>query len=336
MLKNLFKSPPPAPTDDEVDFSVIVVAYDMHRELARTLRSLCRNYQQDVENLNYEVIVVDNGSPEPVSQDEVCRWGSEFKLLRINDASPSPADAINRGVAASSGRNLCLLIDGARLVTPGILHWADRAFAQQARSLVSVIGFHLGPDIQRLSTQRGYDQNIEDSLLDRIGWPQDAYRLFEIASLAGSSASGWSGPMAESNCLFLPRTLFDELDGFESSFDSPGGGMVNLDFYRRACAAESIELFYLMGEGCFHQIHGGVTTGGKQRDVSRFDSMQDEYRRIRGETYRTPPNQPILFGRSRPRATWLLGQGASYIIEDHALASIRNQHMEAVGLDYHW
>ena len=40
--------------------SVIVIAYDMHREIPRTLQSLTRNYQLDSAGLDYEVLVIDN------------------------------------------------------------------------------------------------------------------------------------------------------------------------------------------------------------------------------------------------------------------------------------
>ena len=44
------------------DLSVVVVFYNMQREAARTLHSLSRAYQQGIDDLDYEVIVVENGS----------------------------------------------------------------------------------------------------------------------------------------------------------------------------------------------------------------------------------------------------------------------------------
>ena len=322
-------------SQNKPDLSIIVVAYDMERELPPTLQSLGRNYQQQVDELRYEVIVVDNGSPNPVSEAQVRRWGDEFRLLRIENAPPSPALAINRGVELARAPVLGILIDGARLVTPGVLHWAQRAFQHRARAVASCIGFHLGPEHQRLAAQRGYSKQVEDHLLRRIGWPENGYRLFEIASLSGSSPAGWSGSISESNCVFLPRNLFDEVGGYEVRFASPGGGMVNLDFYRRICTAPEVELFHIMGEGSFHQIHGGVTTGGGTAKPE-FDAQREEYLSIRGAPYSNPHKRPILLGRSTPEATWLLANGANTIVQKNLLAEIRNQHMEAAGLDYRW
>lgn len=317
------------------DISLVVVAYDMARELPRTLQSLSRGYQRRVEDLNYEVIVVDNGSPEPVTEEQVQRWGEEFRLLRIDPAPPSPALAVNRGVALARAPVLGVLIDGARLLTPGVLYWARQAFLLRARAVVSSIGFHLGPEHQRRACQRGYSRQREDQLLSRIDWPRDGYRLFEIASFAGSSPAGWSSAIAESNCVFLPRALFDEVGGYEVRFASPGGGMVNLDFYQRICAAAGVELFYLVGEGSFHQIHGGVTTGGGTAQP-RMKAQREEYSGIRGGAWRPPSIPPILLGNASTAANWLLARGAQSSADQDDLTDIRNRHMEAVGLDYRW
>ena len=48
--------------------SVILVAYDMAREIPRTLESLSRSYQERAENLEYEVLLLDNGSPVPLDE----------------------------------------------------------------------------------------------------------------------------------------------------------------------------------------------------------------------------------------------------------------------------
>ena len=75
--------------------------YNMRREAARTLLSLTRAYQQGVDDLDYEVIVVDNGwNPISVSGKEfVSSFGREFRYLELGaDATPSPTVALNRAM----------------------------------------------------------------------------------------------------------------------------------------------------------------------------------------------------------------------------------------------
>lgn len=315
-------------------FSIVVVAYDMARELPRTLQSLSREYQRDCEHIDYEVLVVDNGSPEPVSESMVNSHGKEFRLLHIKDALPSPGDAINRAVMSARGSHVGIIVDGARMLSPGVIHWAWQAFRLKQRCVTSVLGFHLGPQHQSDSSQAGYDQTSEDKLLQRIRWPEDGYRLFEIAALAGSSRYAWQGPIAESNCIFMPRVLFDEIGGYDTRFASSGGGLINLDFYKRACEAGDVDLVYLAGEGCFHQIHGGVTTGGsEERAVQRYDNLHHEYLNIRGEEFKAPRNTPILLGYSKPTASYLAREGAITMVNKIGLEQGRNSHMKAAGLD---
>ena len=54
------------------------------------------------------------------------------------------------------------------------------------------------------AAEAGYDQAAEDELLAGIDWEDDGYRLFDVSTLAGSSARGWFGPMGESSGLFMP------------------------------------------------------------------------------------------------------------------------------------
>ena len=82
-------------THSPLTLSVIVIAYDMAREIPRTLQSLARTYQQEAENLDYEIIVVDNGSPIPLDENSWRHVDAPVRLLRIDDAQPSPAIAIN-------------------------------------------------------------------------------------------------------------------------------------------------------------------------------------------------------------------------------------------------
>ena len=55
------------------------------------------------------------------------------------------------------------------------------------------------------------------------------------------------------------RIEFDRLGGFDERYEEPGGGLVNLDFYARAVAAADY-VWTLLGEGTFHQVHGGAAT----------------------------------------------------------------------------
>ena len=293
----------PSHGTNKIRLSMVVVVHNMQRETPRTLHSLRSSYQKNMSAQDYEVIVVDNGSASPLAPSFLETLGENFCYFFLRDASQSPAHAINFGVSKARGEYVGIMIDGARILTPGVLRHAFLALTGLHRPVVATLAFHLGPQIQNLSPLRGYDQRVEDDLLAGIAWPEDGYRLFEIATLAGSSEHGWFLPMSESNCLFLSRAIFDELGGYEERFCSRAGGFVNLDYYRRACHLKETQLVMLLGEGTFHQIHGGTMTNCTPEEARKnLARYEEEYRSIRGSHFSWPTRKPLFFGEL-PEAT---------------------------------
>ncbi len=274
--------------------SVVVIAYNMPREISRTLHTLSRSYQQNSADTDWEVILVDNGSKPPLDID-ARDIGVPLRSYYLEEASPSPAGAVNYGVQQAQGDYVAIMIDGARMLSPGVVAGARRAVKDNPEPVIAVLGLHLGPDHQRNSVNAGYTQSVEDRLLAHIDWPSDGYRLFEIASWGGSCPQGWFGPIAESNCIVVSQRLFQSLSGFDEAFQSPGGGLVNLDFYKRAVEHKGVVPIYLAGEGSFHQLHEGVTTGDQESGRS-FDELNEEYAAIRGNGFVVPEVNVRLFG----------------------------------------
>jgi Glycosyl transferase family 2/Methyltransferase domain len=282
------------------ELSVVLVAYDIPRELPRTLTSLSPSYQRHIASGDYEVIVVDNGSRPAV---DISDAADNVRLIRIDEASASPAVAINRGLAAARGEIIAVMIDGARLASATLLHFGHQAARMYGRTVVASLGWHIGFDYQRLASMFAYDAAAEDALLESIGWPADGYRLFEIATMDGSSVDGWFPPIAESNCLFLSRTSWGELGGVDERFVMPGGGLLSLDMFRRALDLPEAELVILLSEGTFHQCHGGTATSlPRERFEGMWETWAAEYRAIRGEEYDTPrPKRPPTYVGTLPR-----------------------------------
>jgi len=210
------------------------------------------------------------------------------------------------------------MIDGARLTSPGIIQYALRAFRAFRNPIVTTLAWHLGPDIHRRAVaQHGYDRRMEDELLARIRWPEDGYRLFEIAALAGSSRDGWFAPTAESSSLFMSRSSLEALGGYDERFDQPGGGLVNMDTYARACALPDSELVMLLGEGTFHQIHGGVMTSATEDESQRkLAAWTAQYAAIRNTPPRAPQKYPHYIGHVPPPALWSILASAEAVIRE--------------------
>ena len=80
---------------------------------------------------------------------------------------------------------------------------------------------------------------------------------------------------------------------------SSGGGLVNPDFFKRACELLGPPVI-LLGEGTFHQFHGGVATN-TPRVHRPVRPMFDEYLAIRGEPFEPPTGRPTLLGGLPPQ-----------------------------------
>ena len=285
-------------TGGERPLSVVVVTYDMERELPRTLRSLSADLQVGVEASDYEVSVVDNGSPRPVDPGRFADLAGTYRFERIDPAPPSPARAANLGIGLATGETIGLIVDGARIASPGLLHMALQARRLDDRPVIASLGWHLGTARHMEAAESGFDQAAEDDLLARSGWEEDGYRLFGISTLGGSSAQGWFLPISESSALFLPAALWRELGGLDEAFVLPGGGLVNHDLYRRAVELDGTRLVTLLGEGTFHQYHGGAATSGRHG----WDEMDADYQRLRGTPYRKPAAPSLYVGTMPPAA----------------------------------
>jgi hypothetical protein len=308
---------PPRAEGDAIDLSVVVVFYNMVRESARTLRSLSRSYQRGIGDLRYEVIAVDNGSSpsQRLQAADVAAYGPEFRLLTIDDASPSPTQALNRGIAAARGDVVAVMIDGAHVLTPGVFRHAMAAMSTYDPAIVAVQQWYVGPGQQGDAQQAGYDQAAEDDLFRAIRWPTDGYRLFEIGHFIGDR--DWFDGIIESNCLFVPRKVLEQVGGFDDSFDMPGGGYANLELFERVHAHPEITPTSLLGEGTFHQFHGGTTTNVSDEAVrrDRVFSYGEHFRAERGRPLQGL-NKPVHYigtmgtkaaRRTRSRREFLLG-----------------------------
>lgn len=300
--------------------SFVVVVYNMPEQARRTLYSLSTSYQRGVEADDYEVIVVENHSSRLLGEDAATSYPGNFRYLLRHETLPTPVFAINDAAAAATGTHIAVMIDGARMVTPGIVNYMRTAVSIDPQAVVAVPGYHLGHELQQKAVLNGYNEAVEADLLRSIGWPADGYRLFEVGCLSGSCTPGFFSPIGESNCVCVSREMFAALGGYDSRFTETGGGQVNLDFYKRAVERDDARLVVLMGEGNFHQLHGGVTTESKGEE--RHRAMQAhfaQYHALRGESYCPPDKRPVFFGAVPDAALKFIRHGADTVIIKNGL-----------------
>ncbi len=283
--------------------SLVVIVYKMPRQAMNTLYSLSTAYQQGVTQRDYEVVVVENASDQLLEPEAIEGLAGNFRYYQRQETRPTPVYAIDFGVKQTRGGLIGLMIDGARMATPSMVKTVLQASRVSPSAVVAVPGYHLGHTVQQEAMNSGYNEDVERELLDSIDWKNNGHRLFEIGCFSATSQPGFFRPIAESNCLVMPRRLWNKIGGIDLGFTTAGGGLANLDLYKRICELEETELVITAGEGTFHQFHGGVTTGQVKevRDKSMEQHFQ-QYQQLRGSKFSPPQKQASIFGKISPSA----------------------------------
>ncbi|WP_136444138.1 glycosyltransferase family A protein [Pacificoceanicola onchidii] len=291
-----------------VKLSIILNTYAMQREAPRTLRSMLPPLQKEVCATDYEVIVIDNGSPQALSLAGVDFGGVPVCLHRIapEQSHPSPVFAMNACAADQArGRFVMLCIDGARMFSPYLVRRTIDALERAPGACTYVASRHLGPEVQMRSVQKGYDQAAEDALLAGAGWEADLDRLNAVSVWAGAHRHGTVYTQNESNAFALERALWLEMGGYREGFARSGGGLCNLEAFNRAMERPGARNILLWGEATFHQVHGGVATSKE----GFFRDSQEEFRQAAGYDYRFPRydfevDMGLAYGREEAVGEW--------------------------------
>lgn len=275
--------------------SVVIAFFNMEREARRTLFSLSTKYQQGINEDEYEVIVLDSGSSESLDSSWVTSIQDNYRYQYVNSMWPTPCEAMNTGIRLARAATVVLMIDGARILSPGVLSKMLMAEKLYETPFVYTIAMHLGHKLQNESMLEGYDQQQEDRLLASIDWRADGYSLFDISCLAASSIDGFLNPIAESNCFSMSKEVLLQLGGYDEHFRTSGGGYVNLDLFKRAQSLPALQPVKLLGEATFHQYHGGVATNVTHKNHPG-KLYQKEYKNLRGDDYVSVCRSPLFLG----------------------------------------
>lgn len=272
--------------------SIIIVVFNMRRAAPRSIQSLTAPYQRGLHSDDYEILVVENGSSDALDGAGIEQLSSNIRYFYLDNPPPSPAYAINFAAEKAKGEVLAIMIDGAHVLTPGVLQYGLQPFQSHANPVVVTLPFFLGPGPQMETILAGYSEQEEDKLLQQINWPEDGYRLFEIGVPYRIEPNGirpkllWFVRQFESNCLFMRRDSFWAVGGCDERFDIPGGGILLPDLYRQLGRMENATLVQLMGEASFHQIHGGTSTNvSTEEQKSKWRQYLQQYEEVRGEPY---------------------------------------------------
>ena len=237
--------------------------------------------------------MVDNGSSRPVDPALVDAFEGRLRVERIDPAPPSPAHAANIGLGLAEGD----LVGLDRRRGPPGLAWAAgrRAPGRPPGRPTADHGPRVPPG--RGPPHAGRRSRLRPGRGGRAarrhpGGRTTATGSSRSARRRGRRVAGCSARWARAAACSARRRCGRSSGGLDERFALPGGGLVNHDLYRRACALAGVELIVLLGEGTFHQYHGGAATSRRHS----WDEMHDDYQAIRGEPHRAARQRAALRG----------------------------------------
>lgn len=187
--------------------SVVVVHYRQQAELNRTLAALRRQTHPADRT---EVLVVDDGSPEPP------RVPAGVRLLRQADEGFRVAAARNLGASVASGDVLCFL-DADTVPEPGYLTRMARLPALAPEAVV--VGRRRHAALAELPVDAPVERAGPAAELPEPQWLRDAYRT--TRNLLDADDRSYRYVIGAA--LACSRWFFERVGGFDEQFRAYGG-----------------------------------------------------------------------------------------------------------------
>ena len=213
----------------ELPVSVIVPYYARPEELARTLAALeGQTYPREL----FEVVVVDDGSPEALERPRSTPL--DVKVVRQEDLGFGASRARNTGVRAAA-HDILLFLDGDMLPEADWVaaharwhHAVPDAVTQGFRAHVSVDGVDAETIRRRPGTLKELFAGRKTSLVDFRWFEPRLRRIGDLTSRVDDLFQ-----VVTSGNLGLRREFCELVGGFDESFTQWGGE--DLEFGYRAC-----------------------------------------------------------------------------------------------------
>ncbi len=177
-------------------FSVIIPTYNRPRHLSGCLRALT---QQSYPRQQFEVIVVDDGGPEPLDK-VIDTYRGRLTLTLLRQGNAGPATARNMGASVARGEYLAFTDDDCR-PHGNWLRQLDTAFRANAARMIG------GRTVNRLS--RNCYSATSQLILDVV------YAFYNRDPTAARFFA--------SNNIAMPRRMFDAVGGFDRGFPMAAG-----------------------------------------------------------------------------------------------------------------
>jgi GT2 family glycosyltransferase len=261
----------------EIELSIVYVNWNSLDYLRESIASV----YECTRNLSFEIIVVDNASPE-AGIESIAESFSGLKLIKSKQ-NLGFAGANNLGFRNASGKYVLFLNPDTKLVSPSINVMVDRIQNLPDAGIVGCKLLNTDLSVQLSSIQTFptiLNQAIDAEYL-RLRWPQCP--LWKIGPLFSDKAELIQVDVIPGACMLLRREVFEQVDMFSE------------DYFMYA---EDLDLNYKVKESGFNNYYVGNTAiihhGGRSSSrqtvshwatIMKYRAMLRLFRKTRGSLY---------------------------------------------------
>ncbi len=264
--------------------SVVIPVMDAARTLDDVLRSL---EQQTADPGTFEVVVVDDGSAQPLAPVVEKHGGLDAKCVRL-EPNRGRAVARNTGAAHAAAPRV-LFLDGDSWALPSLVQ-RHLDFAERDRERTTLLGrrLELGWDRLREVMRGDQDPEIPEGLPNYEDDLRYAYAIQVDAVDFATHRAPWV--CAYTHNMSVDRALFEEIGGFDEEFTQWGHEDIELG-YRLFLAHDRRGGFAYDHEAvCVHLPHfrnlaRNRQTGGRNRELIKRKHLWFDIELLGSEVY---------------------------------------------------
>jgi GT2 family glycosyltransferase len=260
-----------------MDLSIIYVNWNSLDYLRESIASVI----EQTHSVAYEIIVVDNASPEP-GVDLLEQTFPDVKIIH-SENNLGFAGANNLGFRHSTGEFVLFLNPDTKLMAPSIDLLISRHKSLPDAGIVGckLLNTDLSVQLSSIQTYPTILNQAMDAEYLRLRWPECP--LWKIAPLFSEKVSLMKVEIIPGACMLLRRSVFQQIGLFSEEYFMYAEDL-DLNYKVKAAGLTN----YYVGETAI--IHHGGTSSSRQRvshwaTIMKYRAMVQLFRKTRGSVY---------------------------------------------------
>jgi GT2 family glycosyltransferase len=260
-----------------MDLSIIYVNWNSLEYLRESIASVIEH----THSVAYEIIVVDNASPEP-GVDLLEQTFPDVTIIH-SEKNLGFAGANNLGFRRSTGEFVLFLNPDTKLMAPSIDLLIARHKSLPDAGIVGckLLNTDLSVQLSSIQTYPTILNQAMDAEYLRLRWPECP--LWKIAPLFSEKVSLMKVEIIPGACMLLRRSVFERIGLFSEEYFMYAEDL-DLNYKVKAAGLTN----YYVGETAI--IHHGGTSSSRQRvshwaTIMKYRAMVQLFRKTRGSVY---------------------------------------------------